>query len=144
MKKLFTLITIGIALAITIPKAHAQVSNGVYLKSVASRSAATDTLTNAGGKTQYASITGYQDVITIQTTVTKLSGTTAGVGYLYGSLDNVNYVRISTDSLLLTNTATQVKLWNISPSTVQYYQIKWVPSGTQSTKVQTYAIYRHR
>lgn len=143
MKKLFTLITIGIALAITIPKAHAQVSNGVYLKSVASRSFVNDTVSNATVKTQYASITGFQNIVTIQTELTKISGTTAGAVYLYGSLDNVTYVRLVTDSLLLSNVSTvQSKIWLVQPSSVQYYQVRVVPSGTQSTNIKTYAIYR--
>lgn len=145
MKKLFTLLIIIGSLFAIAPKANAQVANGVYLKSVSSRTQTLDTITNATTKTQYASITGFQDVLTIQTTITKISGTTAGAVYLYGSLDNVNYVKIATDTLALANVSTaQVKLWNVNPSTVQYYQVRVVPTGTQSTKIQSYAIYRHR
>lgn len=145
MKKLFTLLIIIGSLFAIVPKANAQVANGVYLKSVSSRTQTLDTITNATTKTQYASITGFQDVLTIQTTITKISGTTAGAVYLYGSLDNVNYVKIATDTLALANVSTaQVKLWNVNPSTVQYYQVRVVPTGTQSTKIQSYAIYRHR
>lgn len=143
MKKLFSLLLIGALFAIALPKVQAQVSNGVYLKSVSSRTATLDTISNATVKTQYASITGFQNIVTIQTVVTKISGTTAGAVYLYGSLDNVNYVRIATDSLLLANVSTaQSKIWLVAPSQVQYYQMRIVPSGTQSTKIQTYAIYR--
>lgn len=143
MKKLFTLLMFGLLFAITLP-AIAQ-SNTVYLKSVSSRTSVLDTITNATTKNQYASITGFQDVVTIQTTITKISGTTAGAAYLYGSLDNVNYVKIATDTLALANVSTaQVKLWIVQPSAVQYYQVRVVPTGTQSTKMQSYAIYRHR
>lgn len=143
MKKLLSILIIGLLFAIALPtQSHAQ-ANTTYLKSTTSHGTV-DTITNATVKTQYASITGYQAVLTIQTTVTKISGTTAGVVYLYGSLDNVNYTRIATDSLLLANVSTaQVKLWSVNPSTVQYYQMRVVPSGMQSTKISTYAIYRH-
>lgn len=144
MKKLLSILTLGLLFAIALPKESNAQANTVYLKSATSH-VSTDTITNATVKTQYASISGYQDVLTIQTVVTKISGTTAGAVYLYGSLDNVNYVRIATDSLLLANVSTaQSKIWNVNPSTVQYYQLKVVPSGTQSTKIVTKAIYRKR
>lgn len=143
MKKLFSLLLIGALFAIALPKVQAQVSNGVYLKSVSSRSFVNDTITNATVKTQYASITGFQNIVTIQTELTKISGTTAGAVYLYGSLDNVTYVRLVPDSLLLSNVSTvQSKIWLVQPSSVQYYQVRVVPSGTQSTNIKTYAIYR--
>lgn len=145
MKKLFTLLLIGALFAIALPKTTiAQVANGVTFKSVQTRTATTDTITNAVTKTQYASITGFQNIVSIQTVLTKLSGTTAGVAYLYGSLDNVTYVRLVSDSLILGNVTTQSKLWLIQPSSVQYYQVRVVPTGTQSTKIATYGIYRRQ
>lgn len=145
MKKLLSFAIVGICFALAVPKESvAQVANGVTFKSVQTRTATTDTISNAVTKTQYASITGFQNIVSIQTTLTKLSGTTAGVAYLYGSLDNITYVRLVPDSLILGNVTTQSKLWLIQPSSVQYYQVRVVPTGTQSTKIATYGIYRRQ
>lgn len=127
-----------------------------YFKRV-SDSKTTDTLTNAATSNVQLPISGYQSTISVSAYVTKLTGTTAGTVFLYASNDGTNYKRIPSvkddgtvgkDSLILANTAgvqeKQFKLvQNIGAApAAAYYQIRTVGSGTQTTKIQAYAIWR--
>lgn len=122
----------------------------------ASDSKTTDTLVNAATSNVQLGIAGYQETLTIQSLHTKLTGTTAGTVFLYASNDGTNYVRIPSvksdgtvgrDSLILANTAgVQSKLFTLakpmSGSPYAYYQIRTVGTGTQTTKVQAFGIWR--
>lgn len=150
MKKLSLLI---LALAFIGYTASAQSG---YLKR-ASDSKTTDTLTNAATSNVQLAIAGYQGQIGIQTFHTKLTGTTAGTVFLYASNDGTTYNRIPSiksdgtvgrDSLILANSAgIQSKFFVLGSPTLalpaySYYQIRTVGSGTQTTKIQAFAIWR--
>jgi hypothetical protein len=137
MKKLSLLI---IAIAFIGLSASAQ--SGYFKR--ASDSKTTDTLTNAATSNLQLPITGYQNVVSVQALVTKLTGTTAGVVRLYGSLDGTNYVRANpTDSLTLANAAgIQTKIFIIKDNPYAFYRVGTIGTGTQTTKVQAYAVWR--
>lgn len=101
-----------------------------------------DTLANAGTKNQSVKIEGYFDSVSIQTNLTKLSGTAAGKVYLLGSLDGVNFVK--DDSLTVANVTTQSKIFTSNPSKYLHYRISFVGTGTQSVKFNSLAVYRKR
>ena len=139
MKKLITSL---FAAALLFVAVNTQAQSGYFKR--ASDSKTTDTLSNAATSNLQLPISGYQNIVSIQPLVTKLTGTTAGVARLYASLDGTNYVRINvTDSLLLTNVAgVQTKIFTVANSPYAFYQIRTVGSGTQTTKIQAYAIWR--
>lgn len=150
MKKLLLL---SCALLFMAVSTHAQSG---YLKR-ASDSKTTDTLSNAATSNVQLAITGYQGQVSIQSFHTKLTGTTAGTVFLYASNDGTTYNRIPSvksdgtvgrDSLILANSAgIQSKFFTLASPTLgqpaySYYQIRTVGTGTQTTKVQAFAIWR--
>lgn len=96
----------------------------------------TDTITNAVTKYQYAVIDGYNDIIVVQPTFTKVSGTAAATVKLQGSVDGVGYNDIGS-SYTVTNVTTQTASFVVTPSNYKYYRLEIVPTGTQSVKVTT-------
>lgn len=105
--------------------------------------ASTDTLTNAGTVSQLKQITGYHKVLSIQTTITKVTGTPAGTVVLYGSLDGTTYDTIpGTERFTITNVATQTIIWPLGESRYVYYKVVTAGSGTQSSRVKSYYILR--
>lgn len=105
--------------------------------------ATTDTLTDAGTVSQIKQITGYHKALTIQTTVTKVSGTAAGNAILMGSLDGVTYDTIpGKERFILTNVTTQTVVWPLYGNDYAYYKVVTKGSGTQSSRVKSYYIIR--
>ena len=105
----------------------------------------TDTVVNTATKTQTIRVDGYQDAVTIQVVLTKISGTAAGKVYLLGSIDGANYIRAGgADSLVVTNVATQSGIFKVTNSPYLYYRTSYTGSGTQSVKIQAKAIWRKR
>jgi len=122
MKKILSLLLV-IGFAIT--SATAQRASTIPV-------AAGDTTVNTDTASKVLSITaGYSGVI-IQPIVSKVSGTVAGKVYLYQSLDGVNYTA-ATDSITLSNQATNTGLWIKSAPNPVYYKISAITSGTQSS-----------
>jgi hypothetical protein len=105
--------------------------------------AATDTITNAVTKYQYAAVKGYNEIIAVQPTFTKISGTAAATVKMQGSVDGVQYTDIGT-SYTVTDVATQTTAFIITPSSYQYYRLSIVPTGTQSVKVTTPVLVRKK
>lgn len=115
-----------------------------------------DTVTNSGTISQTLQIAGWQDVVTIQTSVVKLTGNpTLGGVKLYGSVDGVKYdfvaaakpvpVAPAVDSLAVTNVSTpQIYTWTIIPSKYQYYRATYHGGNgsTQTSTVNTTAMWR--
>jgi hypothetical protein len=93
--------------------------------------AAEDTLTNAGTSNLTLSAPGAKASISFQLIVTKIDGAVAGTASLEGSHDGTNYAAISGTTFTLTNVAAQTAIWTVAPSSVPYYRIKIVGSGTQ-------------
>lgn len=97
-------------------------------------------VTNANATTAYATYSATPSKVkAFQATVVKNSGTVAGALYLEATVDGSSWVQISNDTLALTNTATQTKVWTISGTSYHSYRCKFVTTGTQnSTLTFTY------
>lgn len=132
--------TIGINAQVTGPKlTYAAVGN---LKSTPTH-AATDTITNATAKYQYAIVNGSNVHFTIQSTLDKISGTVAGTVKPQGSVDGVLYTDIAGQTAFtLTDVAQQTCSFVLSGSPYQYYRIAVTPTGTQSTKIASKGLVR--
>jgi hypothetical protein len=146
MKKLLTFCGLLIALsAFTVSAQSAYMvsqTNGTTL----------DTVTNTGVRLQKVPVAGFQNVVSIQTLLVSKTGTPAGVVRLYGSNDGVKFVRIPTitktgtiaiDSLTV-DANTLSKIWIIPTHAYTYYQAGFTGSGTESTTMQNYAIWRRQ
>jgi hypothetical protein len=115
---------------------------------------ATDSVSNSATNYLYKQIPGPAEVITIQLTITKLSGTGAGTATLWASLDGVTYVRLretgyhstttstNSDSLAIKNVTTQSIAWSVKPSTYLYYKVSVTGSGTELLTLAATAIQR--
>jgi len=81
-------------------------SQTIPFKSV-SNSTATDTVTNTGVKLQKINTKSASVGALVQVNILKLTGTSAGVVRLFGSVDGTNFIRINkTDSLNVANVTT--------------------------------------
>ena len=100
-----------------------------------------DTVANTGTRIQRLQIKGDNTILTIQPTFTKISGTAGGTATLQGSVDGVGYSNIGS-AYTVTDTATQTTMWSVNPSIYQYYQLKYVGSGTMSVSFVTTALAR--
>ncbi len=105
--------------------------------------AVTDTITNAVTKYQLGIVRGYNEIITVQPTFTKISGTAAATVKIQGSVDGVSYNDIGS-SYTVTDVADQSTAFIITPSSYQYYRLSIVPTGTQSVKVTTPVLVRRK
>ena len=106
-----------------------------------------DTLANATTKTQTLKIDGYNDMVSVQANLTKISGTAAGKVYLLGSLDGTNYARAGgADSLTVLNVTSQSKIFDVVPSKFVYYRIQFVGASgaTQSVRFNSLALIRKK
>lgn len=81
----------------------------------------TGAITNASVDTMNARLSQSFNVVTVQATVTRLSGTAAGAATLYYSVDGVSYVTTGTP-LTLTNVASQTVVWNTT-SAARYWRV---------------------
>lgn len=87
----------------------------------------TDTVVNATTKNlQIARVNG-GPIATVQVRAVKISGTPGGVIRMLGSLDGINFVRVNpTDSLIVTNVASQDKVFDLSPTKYTYYRVQYI------------------
>lgn len=99
-----------------------------------------DTATQAVSKHVDYNVTKLYKSVSIQSKLTKISGTVAGYSVLKGSLDNTNFVDISTDSLLATNVTTNTKIWVVDNSPYPFYRVTTVGTGTMSVKCYGYLL----
>ena len=110
----------------------------------ASNGTAIDTVTDAGTKSQVLQISGFRDVVTIVSTVTEISGTTAGAVNLYGSVDGTNYALITGTFSPADQAAAQSHYWSVDPSKFAYYKVVYVGAGTMAAKISSKALVRKR
>ncbi len=88
--------------------------------------------TNTNATTRYivtTSLPSNPGNMVFQYTGTKVSGTVAGVVKLEGTLDGVNYVA-ETDTLALTDVATNTKIWDVSAKKRIKWRIAVTTTGT--------------
>jgi hypothetical protein len=133
MKKLIFLFAL-VAFAFT---ANAQV---VVMKATTGNSS--DTVTNTATETLSAQLNGSFDVVTVQLTVTKISGTVGGTAILQASLDGTTWTTLNTaaipqnnDTITLTNVTTNSCFWVIEPSKYLYYRVSVTGTGTMAARV---------
>lgn len=101
-----------------------------------------DSVVNAATKFLKSGKQGGIASVSFQVIVTKGTGTVAGFATLEGSLNDTNYVAISTDSLLLTDAATNTYIWTKTTSGYLYYRIKITGSGTMKAYLRGLMIAR--
>jgi hypothetical protein len=150
MKRFLTLIT---GLALIVSTATAQTSGSGIMRSTPTH-VPTDTVVNTATKTQSLAISVANDVVSVQTDVTKISGTAGGVVTLWASNTGNNYVRIPTiktdgssglDSLSVGNvSAVQSKIFRVASPSYSFYQIRYTGTGTMSAKLNSLAIWRRQ
>jgi hypothetical protein len=89
-----------------------------------------DTMTNATTQTLTTDLT-LNNLVGVQATVIKVSGTVAGTAILQGTIDGVGWQPI--DTLTLANVATNTQVFSITPATHSYrqYRVVFTTSGTQ-------------
>lgn len=76
------------------------------------------------------------DAICIQAVFTKFNGTPGGNVLPQGSIDGVNYVDISTDTLKLANQTTNTKIWTFSKTNYLYYRLASTANSTTQQSTQ--------
>ena len=146
MKNLFKLVLValmGVLFAIS----------GVNAQSVQNMNGNGDTITNTGTKYNTLKVGETANAfVTIQTNITKLSGTVGGTITIEGSLDGVYYKLLDTNltvnatvSQTPSNTAGTVSYdWHITNNTFQYYRVKYVGTGTMSAKMSSLLLIRKK
>lgn len=139
MKKL---LSIAIALVMTASIASAQSSSGSTILKSTPTHVPTDTLANAGTKTQSAKISVINSKVGIQVNLTTISGTPAGVIRLLGSMDGVRFKRILPGDSLVVNVNNLTKHFIVTDPLYTDYQVQFIGTGTQSTKINSLAVYR--
>lgn len=105
-----------------------------------------DTVTNTGADTvNLGPMTASYNNLTIQPTVTKISGTLTSnsTPQLQGSLDKVKYYNIAGDTLHLTNTTTLQTAWILTQLQYRYYRIIYTGTGTQTSTLAAKAFLVH-
>ncbi len=137
MKNLIFSLIASVALICSAPVVNAQVWD-----MTSSDNFTTDTVTNTGTAYLSLKVTGYYGV-SIQLTMTKISGTVGGSVVLQGSNDGTNYVTIpSSGSLTATNVTSQGYLWYYSNSPYLYYRVLATGTGTMAAIISAKIMYR--
>lgn len=125
-------------------------SSGLSNKHVVSNmtsnvSLTSDTTADAGTSYVGLGVTNWYNTVTIQSVVTKISGTVAGTVTLQGSIDGTNYVTVSSSyadvtSYSPTNVATSSKLFIVTGSPYRYYRLSYTGAGTMSASHRGYVL----
>lgn len=138
MKKLLFMFSLMLAFVAV----KAQVATNIQsLISDTVHKAGLDTVINTGVKIQKIQIPGYNDVLTFQGILNKISGTAGGSIVLQGSLDGINYINIGS-AFTPTNVALQTFSFSLNPSTWLNYQIQYTGTGTMSVTINSFAMWR--
>jgi hypothetical protein len=114
-------VLLSIMVLLAVGKSYAQPAQKIEFVGV-------DTLTNADTVVKNLTLSTTLNGIILQPVITRVSGTAAGKVVLSQSLDNVNF--IPTDSLVLSNIATNTAFFTKSQPTVLYYRLTFISSGT--------------
>jgi hypothetical protein len=117
MKKLF----LSAMVLLAVSKSYAQPAIAVKFVGV-------DTLTNTDTVVKDITLSTTLNGIVLQPVITRVSGTAAGKVVLSQSLNGVNYIR--TDSIALSNLATNTAFFFKSQPTTLYYRVEFTSSGT--------------
>lgn len=125
-------------------------SSGLSNKHVVSNmlspfSAVKDTTDNTAESYVTLGVERWYNTITIQSVVTKISGTVAGTVTLQGSLDGTNYNTVDSNyctvtSYSPTNQTTNTKLFVVTGSPYRYYRLSYTGAGTMSASHRGYVL----
>lgn len=125
-------------------------SSGLSNKHVVSNmlspySAISDTTTNTATSYVTLPVSNWYNTVTIQSVVTKISGTVAGTVTLQGSIDGTNYVTVNSSyvnvtSYSPTDIATSSKLFVVTGSPYRYYRLSYTGAGTMSASHRGYVL----
>jgi hypothetical protein len=125
-------------------------SSGLSNKHVVSNmtsnvSLTSDTTTDTGVSYVGLGVTNWYNTVTIQSVVTKISGTVAGTVTLQGSIDGTNYVTVNSSyadvtSYSPTNVATSSKLFVVTGSPYRYYRLSYTGAGTMAASHRGYVL----
>jgi len=104
-----------------------------------------DTTTNTGTSYVTLPVQNWYNTVTIQSVVTKISGTVAGTVTLQGSVDGTNFVTVSSSyadvtSYSPTDVATSSKLFVVTGSPYRYYRLSYTGAGTMSASHRGYVL----
>ena len=99
-------------------------------------------IVNAGVVKATAKLDQNARTVTLQSVVTKVSGTVGGKLVLWGSLDGVNYEKAATDTLILANQTTNIKVWKLDYNRYYYYRVIATGSGTMNATIANYIMPR--
>lgn len=138
MKKILIAILFAFALVVVPVVSKAQVYD-----MLATTGNATDTVNNTSTETLTKQINGSYDNVTVQVTITKISGTVAGTAILQASLDGVAYKTLcygpavvdSIPARTNVNVTTNSWTWPVGESKYIYYRVSITGSGTMSATV---------
>jgi hypothetical protein len=106
-----------------------------------------DTVTNTGVRiiSFKDPVPQYYDGASVSVTLTKISGTGAGVVRFVASHDGINYFRINrTDSLIVSNLTAVAAGFTIAPHAYKYLGISYTGAGTMAYKMRGSAVVRRR
>lgn len=104
-----------------------------------------DTTDNTATSYVTLGVERWYNTVTIQSVVTKISGTVAGTVTLQGSVDGTNYVTVNSSytdvtSYSPTNVATSSKLFVVTGSPYRYYRLSYTGAGTMSASHRGYVL----
>jgi hypothetical protein len=93
--------------------------------------AADDTLTDADVGYATKTVSGKASAVSFSVLLTRITGTAAGTVVLQGSHDGTNFGTVpGTSTFTMTNVASQVATFSVTPSTFLYYRAAVTTSGT--------------
>lgn len=112
---------------------------------VSNVSLTSDTTANTGVSYVGLGVTEWYNTVTIQSVVTKISGTVAGTVTLQGSIDGTNYVTVNSSyadvtSYSPTDVETSSKLFVVTGSPYRYYRLSYTGAGTMSASHRGYVL----
>lgn len=102
--------------------------------------AGSDTIVDAGVVSVTQTLSISHAVTSFQAVVTKVSGTVAGDVILEASNDGTNYSIISSDTLTLTDVATNSQLWSVTNAPYKFYRLKGTGSGTMAAILSGFCV----
>lgn len=104
----------------------------------------TDTVTNTGVESLTLAITGAQESVTVLTTITEISGTTAGTARLWGSIDGTIYALVDGAGTFSPADVAgpQSYAWQVKPSAFTHYRVIYTGVGTMAAQIKAKALWR--
>ena len=92
-------------------------------------------IVNSGTVSSTKKLNAPARTVTVETVVTKVSGTVGGTVVLQGSLDGTNWHAAGADTLTLANQTTNKKIWLLTENRYYHYRTLATGSGTMNATV---------